>query len=163
VLRLEASTDVEPIDIPLLVAASTALADRWRTLPFGADGALDHPEHGRREGLAVVAGAHPRRGTRYRLVTDLSVDPDRGQGRLPDDEPVEPAEPLVVELVADDRRELRFRSVDTAQPVEVALTDPTRPGSLQVQVEGTVDDEGLACELPEPLTSAEPSGPAPGP
>ncbi len=122
-MRVRGSTEVTAVDLGPFLAALPVLLDRWRALPF-QDGVVRHPVTGAaHEGLRVVEGRHPHPGAIYRLV----VRED------------ETWHTFAVALGTDDARRTTFsvHEAETDTRVRVDLTEPARPGPIDVAAEVT--------------------------
>jgi hypothetical protein len=122
-MRLHASTEVTAVELGPFLAALPILLAQWRALPF-SDGVVRHPVTGvAHEGLRVVDGEHPYPGVVYRLVVREE----------------ETWHTFTVTIGTDDARRTTFavHEPETDTRVRVDLTDPARPGPIDVAAEVT--------------------------
>jgi hypothetical protein len=122
-MRLCGSTEVTAVDMSPFLAALPMLLARWRALTF-RDGVVRHPVTGAaHEGLRVVDGEHPYPGAVYRLVVREN----------------ETWHTFAVAVGTDDARRTTFsvHEAETDTRVRVDLTDPARPGPIDLAAEVT--------------------------
>lgn len=122
-MRLSGSTEVTAVDMSPFLAALPMLLARVRALTF-RDGAVRHPVTGiAHEGLRLTDGRHPQPGATYRLVVREE----------------ETWHTFAVALGTDDpgRTTFSVHEAETDTRVRVDLTDPARPGPIDVAAEVT--------------------------
>lgn len=164
-MRLRGATQVTAVDLGPYAAALPLLLTRWRELTF-VDGVVRHPVTGvAHEGLQVVAGHHPYPGVAYRLmVREEDVPAPTSEEALvaqrlgaADPQAVDDWErgrvaaarasgrvdvtwhTLAITVGTDDARRTTFavHDAETDTRVRVDLTEPARPGPVDVAAEIT--------------------------
>jgi hypothetical protein len=129
-MRLSASTEVTAVDMGPFLAALPMVLAQWRALTF-RDGVVRHPVTGAaHHGLRVVDGKHPHPGVVYRLVIREEDEPAPGGVTW---------HTFAVALGTDDARRTTFsvHEAETDTRVRVDLTDPARPGPIDVAADVT--------------------------